>query len=263
MEILNMYRIKINFQFVFLFVFLIKFGNLYSQNFSINYQCFYDSAFPKVIPAVMKYSNGVSIFEEKLGEAKDWKENKNDIFTQLGFTNGSVVKIAASEASSIFIKRDFNTQNILFTDYVGSKIYEISDFWTPIQWQITQESKVISNYTCFKAKTVFRGLEWEVWFTSEIPLSIGPWKLYGLPGLILEATSENKKYSYIVTEINFQSDDMIVFPSDKYKKIDIKEMVENRKSIRQSINSHLDRGESSIDLSNLIETMEPKYEWEE
>ena len=40
-------------------------------------------------------------------------------------------------------------------------------------------------------------------------------------------------------------------------------MVENRKSIRHSINSHLDRGESSIDLSNLIETMEPKYEWEE
>jgi len=102
-----------------------------------------------------------------------------------------------------------------------------------------------------------------VWFTSEIPVSIGPWKLYGLPGLILEATSENKKYTYIVTEINFQSDETIVFSSGKYKKMDIKEMVENRKSIRQSINSHLDRGESSIDLSNLIETQEPKYEWEE
>lgn len=262
MEMLNIYRIKLNFQIVFLF-FLLNFGNLFSQSFSVNYQCFYDSAFPKVIPAVLKYSNGVSLFEEKLGEAKDWKESKDDIFAQLGFTNGAVVQVGATDVISLFIQRDFNTQKILFTDYVGSKIYEITDFWIPIQWQITQESKVISNYTCFKAKTVFRGLVWEVWFTSEIPVSIGPWKLYGLPGLILEATSENKKYSYIVTEINFKSDDIIIFTSDKYKKINIKEMVENRKSIRHSINSHLDRGESSIDLSNLIETQEPKYEWEE
>jgi len=150
-----MFRIKINFYFIFSFLFFLNFCNLFSQNLSINYQCFYDSAFPKAIPAVLTYSNGVSLFEEKLGEAKDWKESKNDIFAQLGFTNGAVVQVGATDVISLFIQRDFNKQEILFTDYVGSKIYEVSDFWIPIQWQITEEKKQFQITNVLKLKLFF------------------------------------------------------------------------------------------------------------
>ena len=37
------------------------------------------------------------------------------------------------------------------------------------------------------ATTHFRGRDWKVWFSEEIPLPLGPWKLGGLPGLILAA----------------------------------------------------------------------------
>jgi hypothetical protein len=40
---------------------------------------------------------------------------------------------------------------------------------------------------CKKATTNFRGRYWEAWYTEEIPIGQGPWKLCGLPGMILKA----------------------------------------------------------------------------
>lgn len=37
------------------------------------------------------------------------------------------------------------------------------------------------------ATTIFRGRKWTVYFTEDIPLPLGPWKLGALPGLILSA----------------------------------------------------------------------------
>ena len=55
------------------------------------------------------------------------------------------------------------------------------------EWEITAEIKIIREHQCKKAKAVFMGREWEAWFTEDIPINFGPWLLWGLPGLVLEA----------------------------------------------------------------------------
>lgn len=61
-----------------------------------------------------------------------------------------------------------------------------------IDWKIYEDStRTILGYDCHLAKAMFRGRQWDAWFTENIPLSVGPWKLGDLPGLILEATTEN------------------------------------------------------------------------
>jgi len=58
----------------------------------------------------------------------------------------------------------------------------------PMQtWTLTSESKKIHGYDCRKATTRYLGRNYEAWYTLEIPISNGPWKLGGLPGMILEA----------------------------------------------------------------------------
>lgn len=42
----------------------------------------------------------------------------------------------------------------------------------------------------------FRGRVYTVWFTNEIPVSFGPWKLNGLPSVILEAQDETKTFMF-------------------------------------------------------------------
>lgn len=54
------------------------------------------------------------------------------------------------------------------------------------KWDITKEKKIILDYNCIKATTNFRGRIWTVWFTTDIPGDVFPWKLKGLSGAILK-----------------------------------------------------------------------------
>jgi GLPGLI family protein len=64
------------------------------------------------------------------------------------------------------------------------------------QWQLLPDTAVILSYPCRKAVCRFKGRDYEAWFTSAIPRSEGPWKLHGLPGLILMAQDAQAEYIF-------------------------------------------------------------------
>jgi GLPGLI family protein len=70
-----------------------------------------------------------------------------------------------------------------------------------INWEIKKETKKIGRFNCQKAIAEFRGRTYEAWFTLEIPVPTGPWKLHGLPGLILEAYDSDKEFQYFFQSI--------------------------------------------------------------
>lgn len=55
------------------------------------------------------------------------------------------------------------------------------------EWEIMEGDSIICGYVCQRASTIFRGRTWKVWYAPELPYQDGPWKLCGLPGLILKA----------------------------------------------------------------------------
>lgn len=61
-----------------------------------------------------------------------------------------------------------------------------------INWVLLEGNKKIGSYNCQKAKALVRGRNYEVWFTTEIPLLHGPLGLHGLPGLIVEVKEQSK-----------------------------------------------------------------------
>lgn len=66
-----------------------------------------------------------------------------------------------------------------------------------IDWEITPETRYIEGLNCKKATGNFRGRNWTAWFAEELPFSSGPWKLNGLPGLIVEAYDEESEISFV------------------------------------------------------------------
>lgn len=64
------------------------------------------------------------------------------------------------------------------------------------KWKMLLADSVIMGYRCHKAQAYFRGRTWNVWFTADIPIHDGPWKLCGLPGLILKADDARGDFSF-------------------------------------------------------------------
>ena len=65
-----------------------------------------------------------------------------------------------------------------------------------ISWKLIPETMKIGQFTCQLAIATFRGRTYEAWFTAEIPIPEGPWKLHGLPGLILEAYDQSREVQF-------------------------------------------------------------------
>jgi GLPGLI family protein len=71
-----------------------------------------------------------------------------------------------------------------------------------MNWNIGTATKVILGYTCTKATTVFRGREYEAWFTTELPFQVGPWMFGGLPGLIMSIHDTKNHYEFECIGLN-------------------------------------------------------------
>jgi GLPGLI family protein len=57
------------------------------------------------------------------------------------------------------------------------------------RWKFSNECDTILNYPCRKASSKFRGRQYEAWFTTELSFRAAPWKIHGLPGVVLKLES--------------------------------------------------------------------------
>ena len=58
-----------------------------------------------------------------------------------------------------------------------------------------------ASYLCKTAMCQLHGRKWTVCYTEDIPTTAGPWKLCGLPGLIVEAVSDDGIHRFTLTEL--------------------------------------------------------------
>ncbi|MBD8081278.1 GLPGLI family protein [Chryseobacterium caseinilyticum] len=99
------------------------------------------------------------------------------------------------------IRKKNSGQNINF-QRVEFQIYSFPTT-DKVNWKLSQETKKYAEYTIQKATTNFGGREWTAWFTKEIPLSEGPYKFTGLPGLVVLLKDSNDQFDFsLVKSIN-------------------------------------------------------------
>ncbi|MDV3749954.1 GLPGLI family protein [Elizabethkingia anophelis] len=65
-------------------------------------------------------------------------------------------------------------------------------------WKILPDKAKIGEYNTQKATTEFGGRKWTAWFSTDLPFQDGPYKFYGLPGLIVKIEDETKDYSWVL-----------------------------------------------------------------
>jgi GLPGLI family protein len=160
-----------------------------------------------------------------------------------------------------------------FTYQIGNINYLVTDNPPEIKWNLRyKDTKKIGKYTCKKATAKFRGTDLEAWYTTDIPVSIAPYKFTGLPGLTLQISTLgfNNKI-WVVKNIQFPFKGLPNY-SAKYinslKKIGIKDLV---KKIDFEKDEELRIFQSKLDLpipdkveaiGNSRGMVEQKFEWE-
>lgn len=96
------------------------------------------------------------------------------------------------------VYKNYLEEKLTVTDRIVGDDYLYEDSIC-MQWILSEDStKNILGYECQQASCKFRGREWTAWFATDIPVSDGPWKFCGLPGLIMEVyDKEAQEHFYI------------------------------------------------------------------
>lgn len=92
------------------------------------------------------------------------------------------------------------------------------------RWTLTQDTLTLLGYRCTRATTQFKGRQWSAWYAADIPVSEGPWKLCGLPGLILKAEDDEGHYRFTADGLEqSHGTEPILFGGNDYQPVDRKQ----------------------------------------
>ena len=79
----------------------------------------------------------------------------------------------------------------------------------PQPWEIQTDTTLILGLRCQKAVCQWRGRDYTAWFTEEIPINDGPYKFFGLPGLIVSVEDATGEYGWYLKGIEQPEDTRI------------------------------------------------------
>lgn len=116
----------------------------------------------------------------------------------------------------------------LYEDLYLESYFSVQEPLPIMNWKFLDEKKTIGEYNCKKASVEFRGRIYFAWYTIEIPISLGPWKFNGLPGLILEIEDQKGIYKWQAKKISYNNitkDEIVkkINNDSKFKKITFKD----------------------------------------
>ena len=149
---------------------------------------------------------------------------------------GAVFMVATSGEGSTLYKNIADQSFLEEQDMMG-KAYLVKDMLEPVEWELSEETKKVGNYTVQKAsytrivdskrfstgmtemENVKDTLQVTVWFTPEIPVAHGPENFFGLPGLILEVQNQGRTLICEKIELNPSADPVVIERPSKGKEI--------------------------------------------
>lgn len=141
---------------------------------------------------VLNFNKTESVYyeEEKLSSPSEGERSGRGRRFASMFGGASIGKLYKNVSSKEIINA---------TEFFGKNFLVTSDLQN-FHWKLEKETKQIGKYTCFKATAIVnekvnafskgadkgeKEVAVSVWYTPEIPVSLGPDKYWGLPGLIL------------------------------------------------------------------------------
>lgn len=226
------------------------------KNFFVEYEYKYDDGGAPIIERQFLISDSIKNFYYVTSKSFDGK----NIDEQSLFKG---INIKYSEDKLLEYKWKIPQKKCLTKDYLPT-----------LKWNVVNVYKEVLGYKCQKAITTFRGREYEAYFTSDISINHGPWKFYGLPGLILAVKDMDGIFNFEAVKIINNSNVMVpqilkdLFNKFESKAILYKDYIlEENKFLNNIQNQYLASLPKKTNITEVYPIryfqLEKSFEWEE
>ncbi|MEO0585548.1 MAG: GLPGLI family protein [Bacteroidota bacterium] len=184
--------------------------------------------------AVLTFDQDESLFVHSQGKApKIFDRSGNEVsYETMTTTNvankGVMFGLYFQDPIGNVYYKNSETQEMIFREIVINKPFLVKEpKWIEFDWKLGTERKQIGNFSCLSATTYFRGRTYKAWYTPEIPLSLGPWKFHGLPGLILEVEDDKQEVSFKAQTVEIPTEQIdAIAPPEKGEKVSLESFME-------------------------------------
>ena len=181
-----------------------------------------------------KYFNDLSLWVDSLKSTPEGKAQYMEILKKTcmtvdpdGVTTWDLRK-GPTKKSYSYVFTNLSDECLTHYNRYGEDYGYYTEPLAEMQWKMVEDSTAtVLGYECIMAECDYHGRHWKSWFTPEIPVPFGPWKLHGLPGLILKAEA-NGDFSFVATGL--ENTDRIMTPmymQGDYSKVDRKNALKN------------------------------------
>ncbi len=137
---------------------------------------------------------------------------------QKALSNALTRKQRANKANRpYYILADLQQKTYIFKDKIGTNSFSYTDSLPTFNWQLKSEYRDIAGHRCAKAIGKYMGRTYEAWYATDIPTHVGPWKFYGLPGLVMSVYDTQHQYSFTFIDMQPCHGDIVLFPSKSFK----------------------------------------------
>ena len=129
--------------------------------------------------------------------------NKREYMEGYDFLSEEELPLLRSESFCFMpqVWTNYPEGQVTVRDAIPPSIYETQEQRKPIKWTLNDSTLTVAGYLCKTAVCQLHGRKWTVRYAEDIPTTAGPWKLCGLPGLIVEAVSNDGIHRFTLTEL--------------------------------------------------------------
>ena len=222
--------------------------NVTSQEYNtidhIKYSCFYDYKIQQdstdntsihTVPMILHIGSQYSRFVHPRGYVKD------SIINSINKANsGQSLNMLIQQTNNLPKQNHFTLYSIIknlktnetdLYEYLNNTHFMVKE-QLALNWTlITNKDTKIAGFKCHQANTCLAGRIYTAWYTLQIPISDGPYKFKGLPGLIIKINDVNKEHCWELTsfkKINYENS--ILLMKENYTSICMEEYIKAQKN---------------------------------
>lgn len=216
------------------------------QTFMLDYLAIYDMTFTRdslsqqetELTAYLSFNDSISVFRSEL-RYRDDSVKYQHLYGKTKPSGSTISLVGQSREDNLILKhkdtiRTFEHIRMGANDVIS---YFHEESKQSQNWMLMDDILTISGYLCQKATLQYGNRHWTAWFTYDIPISDGPYRFAGLPGLIIKMEDKTHSWKFELVRLLKKPHDVHINfdKSVKYKKINKKEFYKQKKYLLDNI----------------------------